>query len=217
MVTISLEADQRFDSIGTLDIETTGLDGSSDELVAVGVGYHEAGRERAEIDVLTRARARDDERTLVADAYGWLNERAPGGLATYNGADFDLPFLDDRMAALGCRDAATLSCADRHVDLHVARRRAADEAGRTWPSLEEALGAYDLPVYATRWAGEELTNARFGEILAPRYLDALVRGDDATVEELDETVVEYTAGDVEATVALYEADAGRTYVPGYAD
>lgn len=217
MFTPSLEADQRFDSIGTLDIETTGLDGACDELVAVGVGYVEAGRETADLAVFTRARAGDDERTLVADAYGWVNERAPGGLATYNGTAFDLPFLDDRMAALGCPDAATLACADGHVDLYPARQRAADEAGRKWPSLEEALDAYDLPVHSTRWAGDELTNARFGEVLAPRYLDALARGDDATVDELEETVVEYTAADVEATVALYEADAGRTYVPGYAD
>lgn len=217
MVTVALEADQRFDSIGTLDIETTGLDGSTDELVAIGVGYYEAGRETAEVEVVTRARTRDDERTLLADAYGWLNERTPGGLATYNGADFDLPFLDDRLAALGCRDEVTLPCADSHVDLYRARKRAADRAGRKWPSLEEALGAYDLPVHSTHWEADELTNSRFGEVLAPRYLDALARGDDATVDELEETVVAYTAADVEATVALYEADAGRTYVPRYPD
>lgn len=215
MFAVDLDPDQRFDSIGTLDIETNGFDGSSDELVAIGVGYYEAGRETAEVEVITRAAVRGDERTLIENAYGWLNERTPDGLATYKGASFDLTFLSDRMEVLGFRERPTMTCADRHVDLYPARKRIADRTGRKWPSLEESLDAYDLPVYSTQWKGAELTNTRFGQDLAPRYLNALAQEDDSTLDELEPTIIEYTASDVEANIALYEADAGRTYMPQY--
>jgi DNA polymerase elongation subunit (family B) len=165
--------------------------------------------------VITRAAVHGDERTLIKNAYSWLNERTPDGLATYKGASFDFTFLNDRMEALEIGERPSIRCAEKHVDLYPARKRIADQSGRKWPSLEESLDAYDLPIYSTQWEGAELTNNRFGEDLAPRYLTALAREDDSTLNELESTVIEYTASDVEANIALYEADAGRTYIPKY--
>lgn len=215
MFAVELEADQRYNSISTLDIETNGFDGSTNELVAIGVGYYETGQETPEIEVFTRAAAPGGEKTLIQTAYDWVNERNPDGLATYNGTSFDFTFLTDRMEALGFHHKPTLSCSDAHVDLYPARKHIADKKGKKWPSLEESLAAYELPSYSTQWEGEELTNKRFGEDLAPRYLEALTQEDSVVLSELEPTVIEYTASDIEATIALYEADAGRTYMPQF--
>lgn len=215
MFDVELDDNSRFDSIGALDIETNGFDGSTDELIAIGVGYYEAGQEEAEIEVITRAAADNDERTLIKTAYRWLNERNPDGLTTYHGTGFDFKFLDDRMETLTFSQKPTLHSSDRHIDLFPARKRIADRSGRKWPSLEEALEAYELPVHTICWEDEELTNTRFGEILAPRYLNALVQEVNSVLNELEPTIVEYTASDIEATIALYEADAGRTYIPRF--
>lgn len=215
MFEIELDPDQHFDSIGTLDIETNGFDGSADELVAIGVGYYEAGSETAEVEVITRDAVRGDERTLIENTYRWLNERAPDGLATYKGTDFDFTFLNDRIEALGIRERPALDCSENHLDLYPARKRIADQTGRKWPSLEESLDAYDIPVYSTKWEGAELTNTRFGEDLAPRYLSAVAQENTTILNEFEPIVFEYTASDVEANIALYEADAGRNYTPSY--
>lgn len=84
---------------------------------------------------------------------------------------------------------------------------------KKWPSLEECLTSYDLPLYETTWRGDTLTNTRFGEELGPEYLAALENGSELT--ELEAVIHEYTASDIEANIALYEADVGRKYTPAY--
>lgn len=213
MYTRDLEQSDRFDRIATLDIETDGFDGRTNDLAAIGVGYYEAGTDRAEVEVVTRAASGNDEVAVIERAFEWVNRRDPPAVVTYNGGDFDLPFLRDRLNALEVEREPTFT--GRHVDLYPPRKREADRLNQKWPRLEECLEAYGLPVSETRWDGRTLDNARFGEELAPRYLDALERADDGTVSGLEPTVREYAASDIEATIALYEADAGRRYEPGY--
>ncbi len=209
MYTIDLPATDRFSAYGALDIETDGLDGATDRLVAIGVGYHD-GAGDPEVEVHTLSAARGDEAALVETAFAWLDRRAPEGLVTYNGTEFDLPFLRARLGALGVEALPGLS--GRHVDLFTERKRLAAVDGEKWPRLEECLEAYGLPVVETDWEGEPLTNVRFGEELAPRYLRALSGLEFDRVRALEAVIREYASADVEATVALYEADAGRSWV-----
>lgn len=216
MVTIDLADRYRYDRIGTLDIETSGFDGRTDDLVAIGVGYYDAtSGENAEVKVHTRKSVGGDERDLIRAAYEWLNDRGPDCLTSYKGKFFDLTFLDNKVDALGFSNCPPLECAGTHVDLFPPRKRRANELNQKWPSLEESLDSYGIPEYETDWEGEKLTNTRFGEDLAPRYVNALVADNSETLEELESVVVEYTETDVEANIALYEADVGREYVPTY--
>lgn len=212
MYTLDLAARDCFDAYGVLDIETTGFDGAEDDLVAIGVGYYD-GSGPADVEVITRASVRNDELALVSEAFAWLDRREPEGLVTYNGADFDLPFLEAKIASLDPEHLPPLE--GQHVDLFTERKRLATQANAKWPRLEECLEAYDLPVAETVWEGEVLTNQAFGEALGPRYLAALEALEFGHVHDLEATIREYTAADIEATIALYEADVGRGYVPTY--
>ncbi|KTG24435.1 hypothetical protein AUR66_16605, partial [Haloferax profundi] len=65
------------------------------------------------------------------------------------------------------------------------------------------------------WDKSEMTNERFGEELAPKYLSALEHGDWARADELEYVIRDYAVADTEATIALYEALLGRSYTPQY--
>lgn len=41
----------------------------------------------------------DDEAELLSDLYSWLHDQEPGLICTWNGANFDFPFLHDRAEA----------------------------------------------------------------------------------------------------------------------
>lgn len=211
MYTLEIDARDRFGAYGTLDIETDGFDGKTNELVAIGVGYYEASGS-PDLEVFTR-RQFADEAALIGAAFEWLTARHPEGVVTYNGLEFDFAFLDAKLEALGVDPGP--SPPSPHVDLFAPRRRLADRAGTKWPSLEECLRAYDLPVAETAWEGEPLTNARFGEDLAPRYITAIETGEATRAAAIDRTIDAYTAADIEATIALYEADVNRGYDPRY--
>lgn len=210
MYTLEITDRDRFGAYGTLDIETDGFDGATNQLVAIGVGYYAAGGS-PDLEVFTRRRFAD-EAALIGEAFEWLTARHPEGVVTYNGVEFDFAFLEARLEALGV-DAEPPP--GPHVDLFAPRRRLADRAGAKWPSLEECLRAYDLPVAETAWEGEPLTNTRFGEDLAPRYLTAVETGEATRAAAIDRVIDAYTAADVEATIALYEADVNRGYEPRY--
>jgi hypothetical protein len=64
-------------------------------------------------------------------------------------------------------------------------------------------------VQPTLWRGEQLTNTRFGEDLAPEYLRAIEEDCAATINELETVIHEYVMTDIEANLALYETDSGR--------
>jgi len=202
------------EKIALVDIETGGFDGATDPLIAIGTGFYDTGADVAETTVFTLTRHQDEE-TLITDAYSWLNEYDFEALVTYHGEEFDLPFLSDKLDALSLAGTRPSLNYDTHMDLFVPRKQQADRTGRKWPSLEETLEAHEIPRYVTNWEEEELTNTRFGEVLAPKYISALEDGVESVVQPLRETIHEYTVTDIEATAALYEADAGREYTPQY--
>lgn len=214
MSTLDLSDSQRYESIGTLDIETSGFNGATEDLIAIGVGYCEANGENAAVEVFTQKDFDGDEAALIRNAYDWLNTRSPEALATFKGSEFDFDFLEDKQQALGAT-VPDLVCRSNHVDLFVQRKRN-QPSHKKWPSLEESLDAYGIEEYVTTWNDAKLTNTRFGEDLAPEYVSALQSGDTATLDSLEAVVREYTETDIEANLALYEHDAGREYTPSYA-
>lgn len=211
--TLSLGDEYRYDRYAALDIETDGFDGSKNDLIAIGVGYHPV-ENSPEIDVMTRASVGGDELDIIRAAYDWINDRNPDGLITYNGVGFDFRFLDDKLRHLGADPTPHLSI--DHLDLFPERKRNAEERNIKWPKLEECLEAYGIPVYDTEWEGRPFTGKLLAEEFAPLYLGAMADGDGAVLNELEDTLWRYTASDIEATIALYEADLDREYVPTYA-
>ncbi|WP_166035632.1 ribonuclease H-like domain-containing protein [Halorussus pelagicus] len=216
MSTLDLNTEDRFPSIGTLDIETSGFDGGSEHLIAVGVGYYKADGGDAEVAVHTQKDFDGDEAKLIRTTYEWLNERNPDALTTYGGEGFDFEFLDDKQTALGVSDGPDLACRSNHIDLFEPRKSLADKRNNKWPSLEESLKSYEIPEYETTWRNAKLDNTMFGEELAPEYVAALEDGDTNTLDALETIVHEYTETDIEGNIALYEHDVGREYMPTYA-
>ncbi|MFC4553560.1 MULTISPECIES: ribonuclease H-like domain-containing protein [Halorussus] len=216
MFELNLPADKCYDSIGTLDIETSGFDGDSDDLIAIGVGYHELGSDDADVTMFSRKNVVGDETDVIRSAYEWLNDRDPEALVSYGADFFDLTFLGDKIEALGFSDCPTLACASEHVDLLEIRKPIADEMNKKWPSLEEALDYYEIPECVTTWEGAKLDNTRFGEELAPKYIESLPEDGREQWDALEQTVLKYTESDIEANIALYAADTGHEYMPTYA-
>jgi DNA polymerase elongation subunit (family B) len=193
----------------SVDIETSGIDPTTSQTVAIGVGLYDELNQHQSVDVLTYGGAMGCERTLIRRAFERINDFEPRALVTYNGKEFDLPYLRDRIDRLSFDQRPELSCVDHHIDRFLPRKEHADEVGQKWPSLEEVLSSHGITVEPTEWRGEELTNTMFGESLAPEYLQAVEEGDWERVEELDQLIHRYTMADVEANLVLYEADAGR--------
>lgn len=215
MVTINLPADQCYETIGTLDIETSGFDGVTEDLIAIGVGYYERGQDTVDVEVHTQLRCDGDECELIRRAYDWLHDRDPEALATFNGAGFDFDFLVDKCDALDFVDRPDILGWPDHIDL-LALRKQVMPPSKQWPSLEDCLDAYQIPECETTWDGGKLTNTRFGEEFAPEYIRALQNDETSVLADLEAIVHEYTETDIEATLALYEHDAGREYTPTYA-
>ena len=205
----SLGAQETATRYASLDIETDGVDPTSSQTVAIGVGLKDTVAGEESIDVLTLGGAMGDEETLIRRALERINEFGSRALVTYNGRGFDLDYLNERLAILEPAQQVELHCEDNHVDLFVPRKQMADEQGIKWPSLEEVLEDHGLAVQPTLWRGEELTNTLFGEELAPEYIQAITEGRTATIDELETVIHEYVMTDIEANVALYEADVGR--------
>lgn len=197
----------------TIDIETTGINPHNSQVVAVGLGTYDALTEQQSVDVLTYGGGGGSERALIRRAFARINEFEPEALVTYNGTSFDLDYLNGRIDRLGFDQPPVVECASHHVDLFLPRKRRASELNVKWPSLEEVLDAYGMSVEETEWEGQPLTNTRFGESLAPEYLEAVDNGRQARMDELERVIYEYTVADVEANIAIYEADAGRSITP----
>ncbi|WP_187367449.1 ribonuclease H-like domain-containing protein [Haloferax sp. KTX1] len=197
----------------TLDIETSSVDPEEGQTVAIGIGTVDVLDGEMSVDVLSYGSAQGSEKALIRRAFTRINEFEPSALVTFNGEWFDLDFLDGRIERLEFDRKPTLECAEHHLDLFLPRKQKAETAGVKWPKLETVLSSHDLSVPVTEWRGQELTNTRFGEELAPAYLESVQQGNEARVDDLESVIYEYTATDVEANIALYEADAGRQYEP----
>jgi len=193
----------------TLDIETSSIDPANGQTVAIGIGLKDTISGEQTVDVLNLSGAMGDEETLISRAFERINQFEPSALVTYNGKGFDLSYLAQRIDILQPSQRTELDCETNHVDLFIPRKQLADQHGAKWPSLEEVLKGHGLAVQPTMWRGEELTNRRFGEELAPEYVDAINEGQMTTVDDLETVIHEYVVGDVEANFVLYETDADR--------
>ena len=205
----SLSPDETATRYASLDIETDSIDPTSGQTVAIGVGLKDTVAGEQSIDVLTLGGAMGDEETLIRRAFERINEFDPTALVTFNGRGFDLNYLSERLAILGPKQQIGLKCEENHIDLFVPRKQKADEQGIKWPSLEEVLEGHGLKVQPTLWRGEALTNTRFGEDLAPEYIQAIAEDRTDTIDELETVIHEYVMSDIEANLALYETDVGR--------
>jgi len=215
MSTLDLNPEQCYETVATLDIETSGFDGATGDLIAIGVGYYDTTTDTLARTVHTQCDTDGDEGELIREAYNWLNDRDPDCLTTFNGAGFDFEFLVDKRDALPIADRPDILGWPDHVDL-LAERKQAMPSHQRWPSLEDCLDAYEIPTSETAWNGGKLTNTRFGEELAPKYVTALRNDDRDALYKLEGVTRRYTEADIEATLALYEHDAGREYTPTYA-
>jgi hypothetical protein len=204
------------DRIATLDIETTATDPADGELVSVGVGIHDCADPLTEASYETFHRD-GGEAALVDRAMTRLAAVDADALVTYNGIEFDRPFVDGRLDRLGADvDLPAIASPPGHLDLFLDRKRRADEAGKKWPTLETCLESYGHAPPRTVWRGAPLTNARFGEELGPAYLRTLGTETGARFRaSLAEVVDHYLIGDLEATLALYYADLGETVEGAY--
>lgn len=205
--------DHGFDTIATLDIETTHYDPAEGEVVSIGVGLHSPGEPASEASYQLFHRDGRGEDLVIDDAMTWFHEQDPDGLVSYKGEGFDLDFLGKRLKHLGATDRTSLprSIYRNHIDLYPDRKQRAEDLGEKWPSLEECLESYGYPVPETIWNGGVLTNTRFGEGLGPRYLDAIRAGD--TLETLQEVIEHYLITDLEANFAVYYSDIGQPFEP----
>ncbi len=205
----SLAPEKTVTRYATLDIESNSIDPTDGQTVAIGIGLKDTVAGEQSIDVLTLGGAMGDEETLIRRAFEQINEFDPRALVTYNGKEFDINYLNERLRILQPSQQLELHCESNHVDLFKPRKRLADERGIKWPSLEEVLEGHGLTVQPTHWHGEQLTNTRFGEELAPEYIQAIAEDRTATINELETVIHEYVMGDIEANLVLYESDAGR--------
>lgn len=206
--------DPGLERIATLDIETTHYEPARGEIVSIGVGVHDRDRssETATYDAFHRNGA--GEADLVRRAMDRLAAFDAGGLVSYNGSDFDLQFVAERLDRTGdtVRLPEIATTPECHTDLFVDRKRRADRVGKKWPSLEECLDAYGYPCPVTKWDGRRITNRLFGDVVGPAYLAALDDGS-GRVSTVREAIEHYLTTDLEANVALYYADVGERFEP----
>jgi hypothetical protein len=220
--------DPGYDRIATLDIETTATDPADGELVSVGVGVHDRADPLTEATYETFHRGDGEgatfsretgtgEAPLVERAMTRLAAADADALVTYNGVEFDLPFVEGRLDRLDADvDLPAIASPPGHLDLFRDRKRRADETGEKWPSLEACLESYGHAPPTTVWRDAPLTNGRFGEELGPAYLRTLGSETGARFRaSLAEVVDHYLIGDLEATLALYYADLGETVEGAY--
>ncbi|ERG98626.1 MAG: DNA polymerase elongation subunit, family B [Haloquadratum sp. J07HQX50] len=205
----SLNLEEIATRYASIDVECDSIDPTSGRTVAIGIGLKDTVAGEQSIDVLMLGGALGDEETLIRRAFERINEFDPTALVTYNGRGFDLDYLNERLRILQPLQQFELHCERNHIDLFVHRKRLADEQGIKWLSLEQVLQGHSLTVQPTHWRGEQLTNTRFGEELAPEYIRAIDEGRTATVDELETVIHEYVMTDTEANLALYETDSGR--------
>lgn len=198
--------------VATVDIETTATDPSEGELVSVGVGVHDRSEPLSEATYRLCRRRGDDEVAVVRRAMTWLADADPDALVTYNGREFDLPFVRGRLDRLGGGvDLPPVTEPPAHVDLFLGRRRRAEASGEPWPSLEASLESYGYTPPRTVWRGAPVTNERFGEEIGPAYLRTLGTDTGERLRAtLEEVIAHYLRTDLEATLALFAADTGAS-------
>jgi len=209
--------DPGFDRVATLDIETTHYDPAKGEVVSIGIGVHNVGQDADSIEYVLYHRrdpSVDDEIEIIKQSFGALNMSGADGLVSYNGKDFDLEFLEDRLYLCGGEFDTQGRMLDTHIDLMQPRKQQCRQTGEDWPSLEDCLASYQLPIPKTKWRGAPIDNTRFGDELGPEFIGSLAEGDTGVLVDVIE---HYLRTDLEANLALFYADAGITFEPSLLD
>ncbi|AEH39500.1 ribonuclease H-like domain-containing protein [Halopiger xanaduensis] len=206
--------DPGYDTLATFDIETTHYKPAEGETVSVGVAVHDRTTDELTYEPFHRDGA-DDEAETIADALEFVEDCGADALVSYNGIDFDLDFLSDRLYRLGADNVVAAADLDPHIDVFADRKAVCDRTGKKWPKLEECLASYGFDEPVTEWGGQPVTNTRFGEELGPAYLAALADGDRDRAETLREVIDHYLVTDLEANLAIYHGDAGLEFEPEY--
>lgn len=209
-------ADAGHDRIVTLDIETTHWKPEEGETVSVGLAVHDRGEPASEITYEPFHRSgTDDEAETITAALERVDDLGADALVSYNGRDFDMGFLADRLEMLGHEPVTpTLDTPTTHIDIFEDRKAVCDRTGDKWPKLEECLASYGFPEPTTVWNGQPVDNTRFGEELGPLYLEILDAENDDILDQLTPIVDHYLVTDLEANLALYYADIGAEFEPG---
>ena len=205
------------DSIVTFDIETTHYDPEKGETVAIGVGHHETDSSTTDrYEIFTRRkRGVDDEQQLIERAFEYIDDLGGDTLVSYNGIEFDMDFIYERSVHFDSLPASPeLASTGQHIDLFAGRKEACGPNDK-WPSLEECLDSYGLPVPKTVWNGSPLDNTRFGDEFAPAFLNMVANGDKQAIKPYREVLDHYLTTDLEANLALYYADQGRSFEPDH--
>lgn len=203
--------DAGYDRLATFDIETTHYKASEGETVSVGVGIYDRPTETLEYEPFHRESA-DDEAEIIADALSYIEASDADALVSYNGIEFDLDFLADRLYHLDAVNAVAEADLEPHIDVFADRKAVCDRTGKKWPKLEACLASYDFPESVTEWDGRPVDNTRFGEELGPAYLAALAEDGDRA-DELRDVIDHYLVTDLEANLAIYLGDCGATFTP----
>ncbi|NUC75013.1 ribonuclease H-like domain-containing protein [Haloterrigena sp. SYSU A558-1] len=203
--------DAGYDRLATFDIETTHYKASEGETVSVGVAIHDRATDELTYEPFHRESA-DDEAEIITDALAFVESCGADAVVSYNGIEFDLDFLTDRLYRLGADNAVADADLEPHIDVFADRKAVCDRTGKKWPKLEECLASYDYPEPVTEWGGAPVTNTRFGEELGPTYLEAVADGGDRA-DELLEVIDHYLVTDLEANLAIYHADCGVDFAP----
>jgi len=207
--------DAGYDRLATLDIETTHYDATKGETVSVGLAVHDRDTPASEITYECHHRdGPEDEAATIIAALERVDELDADALVSYNGSDFDMGFLRDRLEILGHGPVApALADPQTHIDVFADRKAVCDRTGEKWPKLEDCLATYSYPEPTTVWQGRPVDNTRFGEELGPAYLAAVADGDRERQARLTEVIEHYLTTDLEANLALYYADIGVGFEP----
>ena len=207
--------DAGYNTIATLDIETTHWKATEGETVSVGVAVHNRNADELTYEPFHRESG-DDEPEMIERALEFVDDCGADALVSYNGKDFDMGFLHDRLQYTG-HDPFTpdLDTPETHIDLLEDRKAVCERTGQKWPKLEECLETYGFPEPVTEWDGQPVTNKRFGEELGPAYLEAVSMAKSDRAEQLREVIDHYLVTDLEANLAIYYSDCGAEFEPEY--
>ncbi|MCU4752034.1 ribonuclease H-like domain-containing protein [Natrialbaceae archaeon A-CW2] len=208
--------DPGFERVATFDIETTHYKASEGETVSIGIGVHERGAPGEDAAYERYHREEYDEAQLIERGLKRLDELGVDGVVSFNGNDFDLGFLRDRLNLLNRATAIPeIDALETHIDLFADRKAVCNRTGQKWPKLEECLLSYGLDEPETRWNGSPVTNVRFGEELGPAYLQALSNANHDRIEQLRAVIDHYLVTDLEANLAVFYADIGYPFEPAH--
>lgn len=206
-----------FDKVATIDIETTHYDAEQGEVVAIGIAIHEPETPGTNVNYrIFYRKPAVDEAGIIRTAFYQLWESEANLLISYNGGDFDIPFLTQRMEILDEEVREEPFGSIKRIDLFAGRKQRADEQDQKYPSLEDCLESYDVEPATTYWKDEPITNKRFGEEIGPAYLDAVAESDTTRMTQLCKPIDHYLRTDLEHNLTLYYSDASVPFLPAYA-